>query len=100
VKRNKARKLNELLKELEQPFDYLAWKFKLNHEDKKDVKQELKLMVIENFHGNINKKVGFWFIRAKWYLCNRLKKSKREPVNSSISLDTFTLEGKEENSNE
>ncbi len=45
----KQKKLINLLNELNQPFDYLAWKYKLNSEEKEDTIQELKMMVIKDY---------------------------------------------------
>jgi len=88
----KQKKLLKLLNELSQPLDYLAWKFRLNSEHKEDTIQELKLMIIKDYKRNKEsrtKKVGWWFLRCKWHLLNRLKKHMKNPLANSISIDSF-----------
>jgi len=85
----KQKKLIKLLNELNQPFDYLAWKFKLNSEEKEDTLQELKMMVIKDYKKNKTKGNGWWFLRAKWHLLNRLNKHIKAPLDNSISIESF-----------
>ena len=88
--RKKVKKQLELmLRQLKQPFDFLGWKFKVSHEDKWDVIQDLNKMVIERFEGNQDKGIGWWFKAAVWVCKNRLEKAKTEPINLSISIDSF-----------
>jgi len=85
----KQKKLINLLNELNQPFDYLAWKYKLNSEEKEDTIQELKMMVIKDYKKNKTKGMGWWFLRAKWNLLNRLTKHMKNPLDNSISIESF-----------
>ena len=85
----KQKKLIALLNELEQPFNYLAWKLGLNSESKKDTLQELRMIVIKDYKKNKTKGVGWWFLRAKWHLLNRLTKHMRDPLDNAISIESF-----------
>lgn len=81
--------LGPLLQELEKPFSYLVYKWKLNAEDREDALQDLRCMVIENYPGNEDKGVPWWFIRGRWFMLNKLKKSFNDPLDKSISIDSF-----------
>ena len=84
-----TQQLEKLLKDMSKSFNFLSWKFKLPHESKEDLIQDLNILVIENFKDNEDKGIGWWYLRAKWCALNRLKKSLTEPINKSISIDSF-----------
>jgi hypothetical protein len=86
--------VEELLKDLEQLIDFLAYHFNIKGYDKQDLKQELYLLVLETWgNGNFKKQgLGFWFLRCKWHLLNLITKEKREPLSKAISLEKFLRE--------
>ena len=86
--------VEELLKDLEQAIDFLAYHFNINGYEKEDLKQELYLLIVQiwNKHNNKDKGLGFWFLRCKWHLLNLVNKNMREPLNNSISLEKFLSE--------
>ena len=87
------KQIEYLLKELDDAFDFLGWKYNIQGMEKADIKQELRLMVLQmskNKKINIDDKgLGWWFNRAQWHLLNKLTRSKRKPLDKSISLDSF-----------
>lgn len=90
--------VEELLKDLEQLIDFLAYHFNIKGYDKEDLKQELYLLVLDTWNKKSykNKKLGFWFLRCKWHLLNLIAKEQREPLSSAVSLEKFLKETKEE----
>jgi len=87
------KQIKNLLAELDDAFDFLGWKYNIQGMEKADIKQELRLMVLQmskNKKINIDDKgLGWWFNRAQWHLLNKLTRSKRKPLDKSISLDSF-----------
>lgn len=86
--------LGEVLDDLEQPIDYLAYLWTgIMRMSKQDLKQELYLLVVKtwkSYKKNIKTKgKDWWFMRMKWHLLNILKFSKRKPLIDSISLTKF-----------
>ena len=86
--------VEELLKDLEQPIDFLAYHFNIAGYEKNDLKQELYLLVLTTWKKeNVKTKgLGFWFYRCKWHLLNMITKSGRKPLDNSISLEKFLEE--------
>jgi len=90
------KQIKHLLDELDDAFDFLGWKYNIEGMEKNDVKQELRLRVLEicKKEDVDDKGLGWWFNRSQWILLGLLTKSKRKPLDSSISLDSF-LEDKD-----
>jgi len=85
--------IKNILIELDDAFDFLGWKYNIQGMTKDDIKQELRLMVLQlcknKKNGVDDKGLGWWFNRAQWHLLNKLTRSKRKPLDKSISLDSF-----------
>ena len=87
------RSLNQLLKEINGPLEYLSRHFYLPGYDSKDLLQIMRVHIIETYKKNTEyysrRKLGFWFIRCRWALLNLQKtNSKRNPLAKSISIDS------------
>ena len=87
--------IEELIKKLKTQFDYLC-SIKIKGMAKEDVRQELILYVLETIKENPkyleNKyKLGWWFIRLKWRVLNKMTKENREPINKSTRLSKFNI---------
>ena len=87
-------KVEELLEKLEVQIHYLGNTIRIPGMDRNDVKQELRLHILEDFskisqedHDKYNE--GWWFKRLKWFAINLSEKEKREPLNKSIKMERF-----------
>jgi hypothetical protein len=82
----------ELLKSLEKQTSYLSNTFKIPGMEPADVKQELILMVLENYEKNADPKYGsgWWFKRMQWHLRNLRIKASKEPVNRSMRIERLS----------
>jgi hypothetical protein len=96
-KKKRYNRVEDLLKDLEQPIDFLAYHFNIPGYTKEDLKQELYLAILTIWKKEKvkNKKLGFWFIRCKWHLLNMITQSDRKPLDSAISLEKFLRENNE-----
>jgi len=85
------KQIKQLLEELDDAFDFLGWKYNIEGMEKNDIKQDLKLRVLEvcKKEDVSDKGLGWWFNRSQWYLLNKLTKSKRKPLDNSLSLESF-----------
>ncbi len=86
--------LEELLKKLEPQIQFLGNTMKILGMSKDDVKQELKLHVVEDFtkftqEEHEKYREGWWFKRLKWFLINLSEKERKEPVNKAIRMERF-----------
>jgi len=79
----------ELLKSLEKQISYLSNTFKISGLEPADIKQELILMILENYEKNSDPKyaIGWWFKRMQWHLKNLRCKASKEPVNRSVRIE-------------
>ena len=86
--RKKKKKVEDLLKELDESMSYLSYQFRIPGMQPKDIKQELTLKILEDWKEYKNKKrgKGFFFLRLKWHLLNILKSSQRNPLNLSVNI--------------
>jgi len=89
--------LEELLNNLEEQISYLSNTIKIPGMDSNDIKQELRLNIIETLNkipepDREKYEKGWWFKRMKWFLLNLANKEKKEPINRSIRIDR--LDGK------
>jgi len=92
--------IEELLKKLEDQIDFLGNTFKIPGMDHNDIKQEMRLHVVEDFnhisqeeHAKYNE--GWWFKRLKWFLINFSIREKKKPLNKSIRIEGFIRNDKE-----
>ena len=79
----------ELLTSLEKQLNYLSNTFKISGMEPADIKQELILMILENYAKNSDPKFekGWWFKRMQWHLSNLRNKASKEPVNRSVRIE-------------
>jgi len=86
--------VEKLLENLKQIFQFLSWEFNIPGMTDEDITQELNLFVLETWNKKdvSGRKLGWWFLRCKWHLLNKVKKSERMPLDNAISLDKFLKE--------
>ena len=83
--------LEELLKKIDQQINFLGNTFKIPGMDRDDVKQELRLRIIEDFNKILLEdrdkyNEGWWFLKLKWSLINLSEKEGREPLNKALRV--------------
>lgn len=88
---NDTMTIEELLNKLEPSIRFLVSRVRPVGMQREDLAQELRLQVVKEYQRYKSRKIGWWFIRLKWALFNKLREisKSKEPLNNSISLDEF-----------
>ena len=88
-----TKELKLLIENLKPQIKYLSSKYRISGMVKNDLQQELVLKIILDYQKEKNRKTnkGWWFKRLQWHLYNMIKRAQLDPLNKTISVNTFDL---------